>query len=81
MGHDHEHSHEIWFNTRKPMHLHVETHSHSHTAEMGVHHEYIELCPRVKQRMACEECGYPFSEARYDTSPDVPHIGRDDDEM
>ncbi len=29
-------------------------------------------CPRVEARVACEECGYPMSEAMYDDGP-MPH--------
>jgi hypothetical protein len=32
-------------------------------------------CPRVRQRMECPECGYPFSEAMVGLDESVPHVG------
>lgn len=40
-------------------------------------HEFtVNICPRVRMRMACIEgtCQYPFSEAAIPTDPSVPHF-------
>lgn len=34
----------------------------------------VNVCPRVEARIACDECGYPLSEAMYDDG-DVSHVG------
>lgn len=41
--------------------------------ECGIRFNYVgNTCQRVKMRMCCEPCGYPYSEALVDTDPAVP---------
>lgn len=47
------------------------------TLESGV----IVECPRVAFRMACKECGYPYSEAAVDTDLRLPHFLSEDDNL
>lgn len=38
----------------------------------------MQTCNRIDMRMACVECGYPYSEAMVDTDFSIPHIKYDE---
>ena len=37
---------------------------------------YLSVCPKLARRIECNECGYPYCEARYGDDGSLPHLER-----